>query len=53
MVSDRPYRTAMSEEVAMAELLRCAGAQFDPTVVEAFRTVLSEQRSAHVAAGMA
>jgi diguanylate cyclase (GGDEF)-like protein len=36
MVSNRPYRTAMSREGAMAELRRGAGSQFDPAVVEAF-----------------
>jgi len=35
MVSERPYREAMSREEAVAELRRCAGAQFDPAVVEA------------------
>jgi diguanylate cyclase (GGDEF)-like protein len=42
MTSDRPYRRAMSGEVAVAELRRCAGSQFDPAVVEAFcHTTLS------------
>lgn len=36
MLSDRPYRSARAEEEAVEELLRCAGTQFDPTVVEAF-----------------
>jgi two-component system cell cycle response regulator len=36
MTADRPYRRAMSAEVAMDELRRCAGSQFDPSVVEAF-----------------
>jgi diguanylate cyclase (GGDEF)-like protein len=35
LVSDRPYRAAMSEEDACAELRRCAGTQFDPRVVAA------------------
>ncbi len=33
MTSERPHRAAMSEEVALAELRRCAGTQFDPAVV--------------------
>ena len=41
MVSDRPYRRALSREEAMAELDRCAGSQFDPAVVEAFKAVLA------------
>jgi class 3 adenylate cyclase len=36
MVSDRPYRKALSREAAFAELLDNAGTQFDPRVVEAF-----------------
>ena len=36
MVSDRPYRAALSHEEALAELRRCAGTQFDPAVVRAF-----------------
>ncbi len=36
MISDRPYRGAMSEQAAIAELHRCAGSQFDPVVVEHF-----------------
>jgi diguanylate cyclase (GGDEF)-like protein len=37
MTADRTYRKAMSAEVAVEELERCAGAQFDPRVVRAFR----------------
>jgi HD-GYP domain-containing protein (c-di-GMP phosphodiesterase class II) len=36
MTSHRPYREAMSTEVAIAELRAGAGTQFDPTVVQAF-----------------
>ena len=36
MTSDRPYRPALTPEAAVAELERCAGAQFDPEVVEVF-----------------
>jgi HD-GYP domain-containing protein (c-di-GMP phosphodiesterase class II) len=35
MLEDRPYRPALSEEHAIAELRRCSGTQFDPVVVEA------------------
>jgi diguanylate cyclase (GGDEF)-like protein/putative nucleotidyltransferase with HDIG domain len=34
MTSDRVYRPKLSHEDAIAELERCAGAQFDPTVVQ-------------------
>jgi putative nucleotidyltransferase with HDIG domain len=33
MLSDRPYRNALSIEVVRAELLKCAGTQFDPDIV--------------------
>jgi response regulator RpfG family c-di-GMP phosphodiesterase len=33
----------MSSEDARAELLRCAGTQFDPLVVEAFCEVIAER----------
>jgi putative nucleotidyltransferase with HDIG domain len=36
MTSDRPYRTALTREAAVAEVDRCAGSQFDPLVAEAF-----------------
>jgi len=41
MTTDRPYRGAMTEAQAWAELERCAGTQFDPRVVEALRGVVS------------
>ena len=36
MTADRPYRKALTKEVAIAELKRCAGTQFDPRLVEVF-----------------
>ena len=35
MTSDRPYRKGMSKEVAIEEIKRCAGAQFNPVCVKA------------------
>jgi two-component system, cell cycle response regulator len=43
MVSNRPYRSRMSIEVALEELRRCGGSQFDPRVVEAFCNVVAER----------
>jgi len=36
MTSERPYREAMSDETACAEIERCKGTQFDPEVADAF-----------------
>jgi len=36
MMSDRPYRKALSREIGVSELTKGAGKQFDPQVVEAF-----------------
>jgi diguanylate cyclase (GGDEF)-like protein/PAS domain S-box-containing protein len=43
MTSDRPYRKAMAAGAAVRELERCAGAQFDPAVVQAFVAALLER----------
>ncbi|MBI5236297.1 MAG: HD domain-containing protein [Deltaproteobacteria bacterium] len=40
MAADRPYRKGRGMDVIKAELKRCSGAQFDPTVVDAFLKVL-------------
>ena len=39
ITSDRPYRARRSFDDAADELIRCAGAHFDPLVVEAFAAV--------------
>jgi ribonuclease P protein subunit RPR2 len=44
MLHDRPYRNALPLEQATEELHRGAGAQFDPTVVDAFMTLMSSSR---------
>jgi putative nucleotidyltransferase with HDIG domain len=60
MTSDRPYRKALSSEVAREEIIRCSGTQFDPRCVQAFllawdrvveiRSQDWEEESAHHAA---
>ncbi|HEX2045662.1 MAG TPA: diguanylate cyclase [Gaiellaceae bacterium] len=44
MTSDRVYRSRLSHDRAMAELERCAGTQFDPEVVAAFKAEFDEPR---------
>jgi len=36
MISNRPYRRAMPHSEAAMELMRCAGNQFDPHLVDQF-----------------
>jgi HD-GYP domain-containing protein (c-di-GMP phosphodiesterase class II) len=36
MTTTRPYRKGLPIEVALAEIQKCAGTQFDPVMVEAF-----------------
>ena len=40
MVSDRPYRSKLSTEVAISELVNNKGTQFDPAVVDCFLELL-------------
>jgi response regulator RpfG family c-di-GMP phosphodiesterase len=43
ITSERVYRVGRAYELAAAELDRCAGKQFDPAVVEAFRRIPREE----------
>jgi HD-GYP domain-containing protein (c-di-GMP phosphodiesterase class II) len=43
MTTDRPYRAALGAAVALEELRRCAGSQFDPVVVAALEGELTAQ----------
>lgn len=45
MTSDRPYRTAMTAQQALAELEDKAGTQFDPSVVKVLSDLLGSGRS--------
>jgi putative two-component system response regulator len=42
MTSNRPYRKPLPNDEAKRELLRCAGSQFDPSLVSIFLTILRE-----------
>jgi len=41
LTSDVPWRDAMNQDSAMAELEACAGTQFDPALVKAFREAIT------------
>jgi response regulator RpfG family c-di-GMP phosphodiesterase len=44
MTSDRAYRRALPHEVAIGEIERCAGSQFDPELAILFMRRLEEER---------
>jgi diguanylate cyclase (GGDEF)-like protein len=43
MISNRPYSKRKSTADALAELRRCAGTQFDPTIVATFEQLLTDR----------
>ena len=45
MTSDRPYRKALGQDIAVGELRKGAGTQFDPRVVEVFLRLETAQWS--------
>jgi response regulator RpfG family c-di-GMP phosphodiesterase len=45
MTSDRAYRRALPHDVAVGEIERCAGTQFDPEVAEAFVKLIEVYRA--------
>ncbi|GAC1538098.1 MAG: hypothetical protein NVS3B10_02550 [Polyangiales bacterium] len=51
MTSDRAYRRALPHEVAIAEIQRCTGSQFDGNVAYAFLEAIEEFREQQIAAG--
>jgi response regulator RpfG family c-di-GMP phosphodiesterase len=51
MTSDRAYRRALPHEVAVGEIHRCSGSQFDPEVSHTFASGLDEFREEASAAG--
>lgn len=51
MTSDRAYRKALPHDVAVQELIRCSGKQFDPNIIEVFLKVLPLYREADMSHG--
>lgn len=45
LISERPYKSAWPVDIALAEIRRMSGAQFDPAVVTAFIAVAREDPS--------
>jgi len=43
MTSDRPYRSALSVEDALAEMTKGGGTQFDPVVAQALVAIVREE----------
>ena len=51
MTSDRAYRRALPHEVAVGEIERCSGSQFDPEVAHSFTAGIDEFRDDLTAKG--
>lgn len=49
MVTDRPYRRGKPGWLALEEIEHCAGTQFDPHVLKAFRSIFPKLREADTA----
>jgi PAS domain S-box/PAS domain S-box/diguanylate cyclase (GGDEF) domain len=45
MTNDRPYRKACSKEVAIKEILKYSGTQFDPVLVEHFINIITKEKT--------
>jgi response regulator RpfG family c-di-GMP phosphodiesterase len=51
MTSDRAYRRALPHEVAMGEIDRCSGSQFDPEIANSFGAGIDDFREVASAGG--
>lgn len=47
MTTDRPYRSALSHKIAVEEIRRNSGTQFEPRAVEAFMAAIKESPEAY------
>ena len=45
MITDRPYHKAESKKVAMKEIERCGGTQFDPAIAKIMIEIMEEEMS--------
>ena len=52
MTSDRAYRRALPHDVAIGEIERCSGRQFDPQVAHAFNDGLDVFREEETSKGL-
>ncbi|WP_113672439.1 sensor domain-containing diguanylate cyclase/phosphohydrolase [Vallitalea guaymasensis] len=43
MITNKPYKDAISRKAAVEELKRCAGKQFDPFIVDKFIEIIEEE----------
>lgn len=44
MTTDRPYRSALDKKVALAEIQKCSGIQFDPEICDCFSEMMSDEK---------
>jgi response regulator RpfG family c-di-GMP phosphodiesterase len=51
MTSDRAYRRALPHDVAVAEIERCAGSQFDPEIAQLFVEAIEDFREERLSRG--
>ena len=45
MTSNRPYRDALQNDLAIEELKKGSGKQFDPKIVDIFIDILKEEKN--------
>jgi response regulator RpfG family c-di-GMP phosphodiesterase len=48
MVTDRPYRDALSKDQALAEIRRCKGTQFDPDLADCFLKMVGNESKGRI-----